>query len=63
MCNNNCLVLIKHADNMAQEACLIPSQSQQKQKMLQSWQIGLTLATSEEIRKKKNTDLLHGKRE
>lgn len=46
MCNNNRFVLIKHVDNAAQEACLIPSQTQQKKTMLQSWQNGLTLATS-----------------
>lgn len=40
MCNNNCLVQIRHADNAAQEASLIPRQRQQKKTMLQSWQIG-----------------------
>lgn len=39
MCNNNCLVLIKHADNAAQEARLTPSQPQQKKTMLRRWQI------------------------
>lgn len=58
MCNNNCFVLIKHADNAAQEACLIPSQSQQKKTMLQSWQLGLTLATSDKTLQKTQWDSL-----
>lgn len=32
MCNNNCFNLIEYADNAAQEACLIPSVSQQKRR-------------------------------
>lgn len=62
MCNNNCLVLIKHADNAAQEACLIPSQSQQKKTMLQSCHWFYCRHLRQNVTKNQ-WDLLHGQEE